>query len=67
MSDTITQTRLAMRLDQYLSESTEKNVGNDHVSKEEWDAAWNIADSARAKGMLTPVLVDDVRRALQKV
>jgi hypothetical protein len=37
MSDTITQTRLSMRLDTYLREYTGKNV--DVLSKGEWDTA----------------------------
>lgn len=67
MSDTITQTRLSMRLDIYLSEYTEKNVRNDNVRKKEWDAAWKIADFARAHSNLTPEIVDDVRMALHKL
>lgn len=67
MSEMITQMRLAMRLDGYLREYTEKNVGNNHVLKQEWDVVWNMAEHARAKSELTPVLVDDVRRVLQKL
>lgn len=67
MNDTITQTRLSMRLDTYLSEYTEKNVRNDNVRKKEWDTAWKIADFARANSNLTPEIVDDVRIALNKL
>ena len=67
MSDTMNQTRLSMRLDAYLREYTEKNVGRDALSKAEWDTAWQVADVARAQNMLTPQLVDDVRIALEKL
>jgi uncharacterized protein YjaG (DUF416 family) len=67
MSDTITQTRLSMRLATYLSAHAEKNVKNDNVHKQEWDTAWNIADLARANSELTPEIVDDVRIALNKL
>ena len=67
MSDTITQTRLSMRLDTYLSKYTEKNVRNDNIRNKEWDAAWKIANFARANSNLTPEIVDDVRMALNKL
>ena len=67
MSDTITQIRLSMRLDAYLSEYTGKNVGNDDVHKKEWNTAWKIADLARANGKLTPEVIDDVWIALKKL
>lgn len=67
MSDLITQTRLAMRLDTYLSAYAGKNVINDAARKKEWDSAWKIADLARANNDLTPEIVDDVRVALNKL
>jgi hypothetical protein len=67
MSDSITQTRLAMRLDNYLSAYTGKNVRNDNLCKKEWDAVWKTADIARANSNLTPEIVDDVRIALNKL
>jgi hypothetical protein len=67
MSDSITQTRLAMRLDNYLSAYTGKNVRNDNLGKKEWDAVWKMAAIARANSNLTPEIVDDVRIALNKL
>jgi hypothetical protein len=67
MSDTITQMRLAMRLDAYLREYTGKNVRRDAHSKVEWDTVWHVADVARTQKTLTPELVDDVRKALKKL
>jgi|GEM_PF-934226 hypothetical protein len=67
MSDTITQTRLAMRLDAYLREYTGKNARKDVLSKAEWDRVWRVADVARTQNTLTPELVDDVRKALKKL
>jgi hypothetical protein len=67
MSDTITQTRLAMRLDAYLREYTGKNARKDVLSKAEWDRVWRVADVARIQNTLTPELVDDVRKALKKL
>ena len=67
MSDTITQARLSMRLDAYQREYTGKNVRRDAPSKAEWDTAWQVADVARTRSMLTPELVDDVRKALNKL
>jgi hypothetical protein len=56
-----------MRLDAYLREYTVKNVSRDALSKAEWDTAWHVADVARTQNMLTPDLVDDVRKALKKL
>jgi two-component SAPR family response regulator len=67
MSDTITQTRLSMRLDAYLREYTGKNVRKDALSKAEWNKVWRAADVARTHNTLTPELVDDVRKALKKL
>jgi hypothetical protein len=67
MSDTITQTRLSMRLDIYLSDYEGKHIENDNCWKQEWDVAWKIAALARAKSELTPAMVDDVRIALNKL
>jgi hypothetical protein len=67
MSDTITQMRLSMRLDNYLRESKGKNVRNATRSKEEWEKVWQIADIARMNHTLTPELVDDVRVALNSL
>jgi len=67
MSDTITQTRLSMRLDIYLGNYTGKQVRSDNLYKREWDAVWKIADNARTNSNLTPEIVDDVRMALNKL
>ena len=67
MSDAITQTRLSMRLDAYLREYTEKNAGKDAFSNLEWNTVWQAADIARTENTLTPQLVDDVRKALEKL
>ena len=67
MSEIITQTRLSMRLERYLSDYTTKNVRKDTLSREEWDIAWHGADVARRDNQLTPELVDDVRIALNKL
>lgn len=64
MSDTITQARLSMRLEAYLSTYTEKTFKKDDRSSEMWGAAWKAAEIARANNTLTPELVDDVRIAL---
>jgi hypothetical protein len=66
MSDTITQTRLSMRLDTYLREYAEKHIGNNNIRKKEWDVAWKVADMAHLNSNLTPEIVDDVRIALSK-
>ena len=65
MSDPITQNRLSMRLERYLSDSTKKDI--DSLSRKEWDTVWHIADDARMDNCLTPELVDDVRIALNKL
>ncbi|HEU5378935.1 MAG TPA: hypothetical protein VFV38_26215 [Ktedonobacteraceae bacterium] len=67
MNDTITQTRLAMRLDGYKSEYERKHVRKENTSCEEWNTAWKAADVARTHMRLTPELVDDVRQALKKL
>jgi len=67
MSDTITQTRLSMRLDAYLRTYTEKRDKKDSLSSERWNAVWTIAERARTNNTLTPELVDDVRTALNKL
>jgi hypothetical protein len=67
MSETITQTRLSIRLERYLSEYTKKNIRKDAPSRVEWDTVWHVADVARTRNMLTPELVDDVRIALEKL
>ena len=67
MNDSITQTRLSLRLDGYLSEYMGKDVKKDHPSSETWRAAWETAEVARANQTLTPELVDDVRMALNKL
>jgi hypothetical protein len=56
-----------MRLDLYLRDYTGKKVRKDHLSREEWETAWQVADVARTKNTLTPELVDDVRIALKKL
>lgn len=66
MSDTITQTRLSMRLDLYLSEYEGKQRRKEMPLRGEWEAVWKAADVARTQHRLTPELVDDVRLALQK-
>jgi hypothetical protein len=65
MSDPITQNRLSMRLERYLSDYTKKNI--DPLSRKEWDTVWHVADVARTDNCLTPELVDDVRIALDKL
>ena len=65
MNDPITQNRLSMRLERYLSDYAKKNV--DIVSRKEWDTVWHVADVARTDNSLTPELVDDVRIALDKL
>ncbi|HEU5379744.1 MAG TPA: hypothetical protein VFV38_30335 [Ktedonobacteraceae bacterium] len=64
MSDTITQTRLSMRLDMYMSNYEEMKRKKETFSSEKWDAAWKAAEVARVQNNLTPELVDDVRMAL---
>src|SRR5690348_8537180 len=67
MNDSITQTRLSMRLDAYLREYTGKNSRSDALSSAEWDIVWQVANSARIQNMLTPELVDDVRKVLKQI
>ena len=67
MSDTITQSRLSVRLDVYLKEYTAKKVTRDTRSRTEWEHVWRLADVARLHNTLTPELVDDVRVILQKL
>jgi hypothetical protein len=67
MSDTITQMRLSLRLDNYLSDYTSKHVRKDTLSIEEWDIVWHVADMARTDSSLTPEMVDNVRLALSKL
>ena len=43
MSDTITQKRLSMRLDLYLSDYTGKKVKRDKHYSAEWDKVWRVA------------------------
>lgn len=65
MNDSITQMRLSMRLERYLSDYTKKNV--DALYRKEWDTVWHAADLARRDNDLTPALVDDVRIVLEKL
>ena len=67
MSDIITQKRLSMRLDIYLSDYTGKKVKKDKLYSTEWDKVWKVADVARLQNNLTPELVDDVRVVLNKL
>lgn len=67
MSDTITQMRLSLRLDKYISDFKQKNPGKDDLSREEWDTALNAAEVARTNNTLTPQLIDDVRIVVNKL
>jgi len=67
MSDSITQMRLSMRLESYLSDYTKKNSRKDTLYKKEWDTVWHVADVARTDNHLTPEIVDDVRIVLSKL
>ena len=67
MNDTITQTRLSLRLDSYMSDFNRKNLKNGDLSREEWDTVWKAADFARTNNNLTPELVDDVRIVVNKL
>jgi len=67
MSDNITQQRLSMRLDIYLSDYTGKKVKKDTLDSAEWNKVWRVADVARLENTLTPELVDDVRAVLHKL
>ena len=64
MSDIITQQRLSVRLDIYLSDYTGKKAKKDTLYSAEWDKVWRVADVARLQNTLTPELVDDVRVVL---
>jgi hypothetical protein len=64
MNDNITQQRLSMRLDTYLSDYTGKKVKKDTLTSAEWKKVWRVADVARLQNTLTPELVDDVRVVL---
>lgn len=64
MYEGITQARLSMRLDTYLSDYQEKQRKNDHVDSKRWETVWEAAEVARAEHLLTPELVDDVRMVL---
>jgi hypothetical protein len=64
MSANITQLRLSMRLDLYLSDYTGKKVKKETLSRAEWKKVWRRADVARLQNNLTPELVDDVRIVL---
>jgi hypothetical protein len=67
MSDIITQKRLSMRLDIYLSDYTGKKVKKDKHYNAEWNKVWRVANVARLQNNLTPELVDDVRVILNKL
>lgn len=67
MSENITQTRLSTRLDIYLREYTAMSIRRGAHSNAEWKTVWHVADVARRQNMLTPELVDDVRRVLKKL
>jgi hypothetical protein len=67
MSDNITQQRLSIRLDTYLSDYTGKKVKKDKRYSAEWNKVWRVADVARLQNNLTPELVDDVRVVLNKL
>jgi hypothetical protein len=67
MSDSITQKRLSMRLDLYLSDYTGNKVKKEKFYSAEWNKVWRVADVARLQNNLTPELVDDVRVVLHKL
>ena len=67
MSDTITQQRLSMRLDTYLSDYTGKKVKKETLSSADWNKVWRVADIASLQNTLTHELVDDVRVVLHKL
>jgi hypothetical protein len=67
MSDTITQTRLSLRLDSYMNDFQRKNPGKEHPSRGEWETVWNAAEAARMNNALTPEMVDDVRIVVNKL
>jgi hypothetical protein len=67
MTDPITQMRLSMRLERYLSDYTKKESRADTPSGEEWETVWHIAAVARTDNQLTPEIVDNVRIVLKKL
>lgn len=67
MNDSITQMRLSLRLDRYLSDYTKKNISKGTLHGQEWDKVWHLADVARMDNDLTPAIVDDVRIVLEKL
>jgi hypothetical protein len=67
MSDIITQKRLSMRLDIYLSDYTGKKIKKDKFYSAEWNKVWRVAKVPRLQNNLTPELVDDVRVVLHKL
>lgn len=67
MNDILTQARLSMRLDNYLSNYTKKIDSNNDLYRKEWNNVWQVADAARVNNTLTPEIVDDVRIALNKL
>jgi hypothetical protein len=67
MSDTITQARLSLRLDSYMTDFNRKSLKKSGLSRVEWDIAWKAADVARTNNNLTPELVDDVRIVVSKL
>ena len=67
MGDNITQQRLSMRLDTYLSDYTGKKAKKEKFYSAEWNKVWRVADVARLQNNLTPELVDDVRVLLNKL
>lgn len=67
LSDVITQTRLSMRLDAYLSTYTQKHAHDTTFPRDKWDTAWEAARVARSANTLTPEIVDDVRIALNRL
>ncbi len=66
-NDPITQARLSMRLDRYMSDYTARKIKEDNPFREFWNAALQEADSARVNNSLTPEIIDDVRIALNKL
>lgn len=64
--DPIPQARLAMRIDRSTNEYAARNITDDHPARANWQAVLQKADHARTHNVLTPEIVDDVRRALKK-
>lgn len=68
MSESIlSQMRLSMRLDGYENDYSRKSSKKNPLYKEQWDAVWRQATSARAEKSLTPELLDRVRLTLEKL